>query len=42
MSVTGNAKSQVSRPSQEIDERVGAALARLIEVDRFYLWLDAT
>ncbi len=35
-------KSQVSRLCGEIDERVNAFLARPIEGDWPYLWLDAT
>ena len=42
MGGTGVSKSQVSRLCQEIDERVGAFLARPIEGDWPYLWIDAT
>ena len=38
----GISKSQVSRLCGEIDERVNAFLARPIEGDWPYLWLDAT
>ncbi|KQO66720.1 IS256 family transposase [Methylobacterium sp. Leaf89] len=42
MGGTGVSKSQVSRLCQEIDERVGAFLDRLIEGEWPYLWIDAT
>jgi putative transposase len=42
MGMEGVSKSQVSRLCAEIDERVGDFLARLIEGDWPYLWLDAT
>jgi putative transposase len=42
MGMTGISKSQVSRLCEEIDERVGAFLARPIEGDWPYLWIDAT
>jgi putative transposase len=42
MGGTGVSKSQVSRLCQEIDERVGAFLARPIEGEWPYLWIDAT
>ena len=42
MGGTGVSKSQVSRPCQEIDERVGAFLDRPIEGEWPYLWIDAT
>lgn len=42
MGCTGVSKSQVSRLCGEIDERVNAFLARPIEGDWPYLWLDAT
>ncbi|GJE52156.1 hypothetical protein GOFOIKOB_5224 [Methylobacterium tardum] len=42
MGGTGASKSQVSRLCQEIDERVGAFLARPIEGEWPYLWIDAT
>jgi len=35
-------ESQASRLAAEIDERVGAFLARPIEGDWPYLWIDAT
>jgi transposase-like protein len=38
----GISKSQVSRLCAEIDERVQTFLARPIEGDWPYLWLDAT
>jgi len=38
----GISKSQVSRLCAEIDERVHAFLARPIEGDWPYVWLDAT
>lgn len=38
----GVSKSQVSRMCGEIDERVQSFLARPIEGDWAYLWLDAT
>ena len=40
--MAGISKSQVSRLCQEIDERVNAFLARPIEGDWPYLWIDAT
>ena len=42
MGMTGISKSQVSRLCAEIDERVHAFLARPIEGDWPYLWIDAT
>jgi putative transposase len=42
MGMSGISKSQVSRLCQEIDERVKAFLARPIEGDWPYLWIDAT
>ena len=42
MGMNGISKSQVSRLCGEIDERVNAFLARPIEGDWPYLWLDAT
>ena len=42
MGMTGISKSQVSRLCSEIDERVGAFLARPIEGSWPYLWIDAT
>ena len=42
MGMNGISKSQVSRLCGEIDERVNAFLARPIECDWPYLWLDAT
>ena len=42
MGMTGISKSQVSRLCGEIDERVNAFLARPIEGDWPYLWIDAT
>ncbi|TDH57955.1 IS256 family transposase [Dankookia rubra] len=42
MGLEGVSKSQVSRLCAEIDERVGDFLARPIEGDWPYLWLDAT
>ena len=39
---TGISKSQVSRLCEEIDERVDAFLARPIEGEWPYLWIDAT
>ena len=42
MGMTGISKSQVSRPCEEIDERVNAFPARPIEGDRPYPWIDAT
>jgi putative transposase len=42
MGMEGISKSQVSRLCGEIDERVGAFLARPIEGDWPYVWLDAT
>ena len=42
MGMDGISKSQVSRLCGEVDERVNAFLARPIEGDWPYLWLDAT
>ncbi len=42
MGMDGISQSQVSRLCGEIDERVNAFLARPIEGDWPYLWLDAT
>ena len=42
MGMTGISKSQVSRLCSEIDERVNAFLARPLEGDWPYLWIDAT
>jgi len=42
MGMEGVSKSQVSRLCAEIDERVRGSLARPIEGDWPYLWLDAT
>ena len=42
MGMSGISKSQVSRLCTEIDERVHAFLARPIEGDWPYLWIDAT
>ena len=42
MGASGVSKSQVSRLCAEIDERVNAFLARPIEGDWPYLWIDAT
>src|ERR1700712_2572696 len=42
MGGTGVSKSQVSRLVEEIDERVNAFLARPIEGEWPYLWIDAT
>jgi putative transposase len=42
MGMTGISKSQVSRLCEEIDERVNAFLARPIEGEWPYLWIDAT
>src|SRR5579875_3440059 len=42
MGMTGISKSQVSRLCQEIDDKVQAFLARPIEGDWPYLWIDAT
>lgn len=42
MGMSGISKSQVSRLCAEIDERVDAFLARPLEGDWPYLWLDAT
>ena len=42
MGLVGISKSQVSRPWEEIDERVHAFLDRPIEGDWPYLWIDAT
>jgi transposase-like protein len=42
MGMSGVSKSQVSRLCEEIDERVDAFLARPIEGDWPYLWIDAT
>ncbi len=40
--MTGISKSQVSRLCGEIDDKVKAFLARPIEGDWPYLWIDAT
>jgi len=42
MGMTGISKSQVSRLCQEIDERVHSFLARPIEGEWPYVWIDAT
>jgi hypothetical protein len=42
MGMSGISKSQVSRLCAEIDEKVKAFLARPIEGDWPYLWIDAT
>ena len=42
MGMSGISKSQVSRLVEEIDEKVQAFLARPIEGDWPYLWVDAT
>src|SRR6266478_7275414 len=42
MGMSGISKSQVSQLSAEIDDRVKAFLARPIEGDWPYLWIDAT
>jgi putative transposase len=42
LGMTGISKSQVSRLCGEIDERVSEFLARPIEGDWPYLWIDAT
>lgn len=42
MGMSGISKSQVSRLCEEIDGRVNAFLARPIEGDWPYLWIDAT
>lgn len=42
MGASGISKSQVSRLVEEIDERVNAFLARPIEGEWPYLWIDAT
>jgi putative transposase len=42
MGMTGISKSQVSRLCAEIDDKIAAFLARLLEGDWPYLWLDAT
>ena len=42
LGMEGISKSQVSRMCGEIDERVGAFLARPIEGDWPFVWLDAT
>jgi putative transposase len=42
MGMSGISKSQVSRLCAEIDERVNAFLARPLEGDWPYLWIDAT
>jgi putative transposase len=42
MGLGGISKSEVSRVCQEIDERVNAFLARPIEGEWLYLWIDAT
>lgn len=41
MGMSGISKSQVSRLCEEIDERVKAFLARPLEGDWLYLWIDA-
>ena len=42
MGMSGISKSQVSRLCEEIDEKVKAFLARPLEGDWPYLWIDAT
>ena len=42
MGMSGISKSQVSRLCEEIDERVQALLARPLEGEWPYLWIDAT
>ncbi len=42
MGLSGVSKSEVSRICREIDERVNASLARPIEGEWPYLWIDAT
>lgn len=42
MGGTGLSRSQVSRPCEEIDERVDAFLTRPIDGEWPYLWIDAT
>src|SRR6201989_18109 len=42
LGMSGVSKSQVSRLCEEIDQRVKAFLARPIEGDWPYLWIDAT
>jgi putative transposase len=42
MGMSGISKSQVSRLCAEIDDKVKAFLARPIEGDWPYLWIDAT
>src|ERR1041384_3058724 len=42
MGMSGISKSQVSRLVEEIDERVNTFLARPIEGEWPYLWIDAT
>jgi putative transposase len=42
LGMSGVSKSQVSRLCGELDERVNAFLARQIEGDWPYLWVDAT
>src|SRR5690242_10146592 len=42
MGGSGVSKSQVSRLVEEIDERVNAFLARPIEGEWPYVWIDAT
>jgi putative transposase len=42
MGMSGISKSQVSRLCEEIDDKVKAFLARPIEGDWSYLWIDAT
>lgn len=42
MGLSGVSKSEVSRLCAELDERVGAFLARPIEGEWPYLWIDAT
>jgi putative transposase len=42
MGMTVSSKSQVSRPCEEIDEKVKAFLSRPLEGNWPYLWIDAT
>ena len=42
LGMSGVSKSRVSRLCEDIDERVHAFLARPIEGDWPYLWIDAT
>jgi hypothetical protein len=42
MGMTVSSKSQVSRPREEIDEKVKAFLSRPLEGNWPYLWIDAT